>query len=299
MRALENLAVVAVRFNAWWLGLPLGLGLLAAWWKLGRPRTGCAMWFWVGAAVVLFEFGYYSTGISDTGPIYHFELALPGAALAAHTVVAALERWPTGASATLAVHLIAGTGSFYVEQIARLDRLVNAIHHDADEALRKVPKPALLIYEVWPSEVRPIGWVNGAFPQRFRAERDDVLTYPRPPPARLEALRASYSGRSCYFFHRRSDTAEPLLERCDDAHALLERPLADLELKNRPLWVRPTAYRVTSFDPTLLWRQIPRDRKVAPCCMLDELREANLPIVPGATCIGEHDLTPPAPLGAR
>ena len=73
--ALENLAVSAVRFNAWWLGLPLGLGLVVAWFVLGRPLARSLtmrMWSAAGLALVLFHVPYYSTGVSETGPIYLF-----------------------------------------------------------------------------------------------------------------------------------------------------------------------------------------------------------------------------------
>src|SRR5580658_3858002 len=266
--ALENQLVVAVRFNAWWLGWPLGLALLAVWWRLGRPCRGCGLWAGVGAAVVAFEAAYYSTGISDTGPIYHFELLLPASVLAANTLVAALERWPRAAAATLVVHVVAGTGSFFVVQTARLDRLVTTIHADADASLARIPDRAVLLYETRNSEVLRLGWVMAEFPRQYRSARDRVVTYSRPPRAYVAKLLAAYPGRSCWYYHRDPLSEQPELLSCSAAKAYLDRAFIDDE-RYRDVWVRSTAYKLTSFDPygdLARLKPVPLPR---PCCALE------------------------------
>jgi hypothetical protein len=271
--ALQNLLVVAVRYNAWWLGWPLGFSVIAIWWMVGRPCRGCGIWFAVGLAILLFEAGYYSSGVSDTGPIYHFELLLPASVLAANTLLAALDRWPRAAAATLAVHLALGTGSFFVVQITRLDRLVRAIHADADEALARISGRAVLLYETRGSETLHLGWVYADFPRQYRSDRDRVVTYPRPFRAGLAGLLAAYPDRACWYYHRDPGTERPELLPCDQAGQFLDRLDID-ESPVRSLWVRSTAFKRTSFDPfgdlaRLKLKPLPR-----PCCAVDELRAA-------------------------
>ncbi|HEX6764880.1 MAG TPA: hypothetical protein VF103_05365, partial [Polyangiaceae bacterium] len=81
--ALENLAVVAVRLNAWWLGLPCSLAVLVLWLFWGRNAHGGGVWLLVGLFIVVFELGYYSPGVSETGTAYHYELVLPGSLIVA------------------------------------------------------------------------------------------------------------------------------------------------------------------------------------------------------------------------
>ena len=100
-KALENLVVTAVRLDMWWLGWPLGgLLLLVLWWVAGRPLAFGSMrvWLLVGVAVVLFNMAYYSTGVSETGPIYHFELLLPMSLLGGAALASGLDRWPRARS---------------------------------------------------------------------------------------------------------------------------------------------------------------------------------------------------------
>ena len=274
LRALRNLAVVAVRLNGWWLGWPLSLGVLGLWWWLGRPSRGCALWAGVGLAVVLFEAGYYGTGVSDTGPIYHFEVLLPASVVAANVVKAALERWKRASWAALVVHALLGTGSFLVVQVARIDRLATAINADADAALARIPGRALLVYETWPSEVRLAGWMASAFPRRYRREVDRVVTYPRQGAKGVQALRAVYADRSCWYYHRDPVTERAELLPCEAAGEELQRRYTDDGSHGR-MFIASTAYKRTTFDPFAILREQRADgRKLTymkwPCCWLDE-----------------------------
>ncbi len=218
--AVENLLVTAVRFNGWWLGWPLSFGLIAAWLVLGRPRDGARLWLAAGAALILFNVFYYSTGISETGPIYYFELLLPAAVIGAHAVVRGLERWPRAATAILLVHFAAGTTSFLWENLARLDRLVTTIHAPAEALLEKIEPPALLIHENHWRESMRFGWV-WSFPMRLRSDRHPVVTFPRGQPEDVFALLKHYSGRACWYYRLDPATRKPRLMRCRYARELL------------------------------------------------------------------------------
>ena len=270
--ALENLAVLAVRFNGWWLGLPCSLLAIAIWWKLGRP-FGDKVWLWLGGAVLAFELAYYSTGISDTGPMYHVELLLPGSMLLAHAFGAARERWPELTAPVLVVHLVLGTGSFLGEHGARLSRLVHTIHDDSDRVLASIEEPrAIVLHEIWLSEVRRAGWVMDAFPKRFRDPEDRIVTLPRPPRHLLDRVMKAYPGRACYYFHRKPESGDPELLRCSDAGQYLSRGLVNVT-EDRELWLQPTAYLKTGFDPATQRRERNRGEKPCfPCCVFDEWR---------------------------
>ncbi len=238
--ALRNLAVSALRFNGWWLGLPLGLGVVVLWSGLGRPGTNLRLWSWAGLALIAFNFFYYSSGISDTGPVYYFELLLPGSLIAANTAVEALRRWPKAAAAFIAVHLLIGTGSFVGEQLARLGRLTRVMHQPVRDALSHAKPPALVLYETVPQESLHVGWVF-SFPVRYRSDADDIVTFPRYRPEVVRALRARYPRRRCYYYRVNPQTATPQISECTAVEDLLARPY---ELPGPAMLPRSTAHKL-------------------------------------------------------
>ncbi len=279
--AFENLLVVAVRSNAWLLGLPCSLAVVVAWFAMGRPRFGAGIWLGVGAAVLVFELFYYSPGASDTGAIYHYELLLPFALMAGVVANRALERFPDAAPFALACALLLGTGSWIVEQGARLHRLVTVIHRDTDRALARIEPPALVIYERWPSEGTSRGWVFDSFPKRFRDREAPIVTLPRMGPDMVARASRVYPGRACWYFHRRPGTPQAELLPCSAAETWLQRPLLESETAPAPFLERSTAYRKTDFLPAEF---LAKHRVVTPegipvmlCCQLRALEEVKTP----------------------
>jgi hypothetical protein len=239
-KALENLAVTAVRLDSWWLGWPLGCLLLVLWWVTGRSLGFGSMrvWLLVGVAVVLFNMAYYSTGVSETGPIYHFELLLPLSLLGGAALAAGLDRWPRAVLAMLVLQVALGTTTFFVETGARLARYGDLLHRAPAAALATVERPALLIYETAPQETVRLGWLNGGFPWRFRSDRDPVVTYPRSGAQLVQKLRQRYADRSCWYYRVDPVTLRPETLRCEAAEALLARPY---DLDGPQLRLRSTA----------------------------------------------------------
>jgi hypothetical protein len=222
--ALENLAVSAVRFNGWWLGWPVSLGMLAAWWRLGRPTTGAAPHLWVGAGILLFNLGWFSPGVSDTGPVYYLELLLPACALGGHALAAAATRWPGWTAAVLAVHIVVGTGTFYGEQAARLARLADYVNATAEDVLSRLPPPALLLVETRTGEARPRGWVWSGFSRWDRRPGDPVVVYPRESAENARALQAAFPDRSCWYFRTHPRTGAGEFGPCELQKERFERP---------------------------------------------------------------------------
>ncbi len=257
LTALENLGVMALRFNAWWLGWPSGLLLLWLWLRNGRPLDGALIWLAAGAAVLAFQFPYYSAGgITDTGVYYHYELLLPAAVVGANAVRQGFVTAPRLTVILLVVHFGVGTTEFLWYQGSRLQRLISGIHDAPDAALAQVDKPALLLYDVHCSECTKVGWMLGCFPRRYRARDDAVLTYPRPPGDRATRLIRQFSDRSCWYYRRNPDTGKAELHRCQDARGLIFRPHA-VTSDDACLVYRSTAQAMGLYDP---WGVIGKNR---------------------------------------
>jgi hypothetical protein len=277
--ALENLAVVAVRWNAWWLGFPCSLAVFGIWWRFGRPLFSMGIWLWVGFAMLGFEFLYYSPGASDTGAIYHYELLLPSSLIAGNALKAALARFPALTAAVLVSHVALGTTSWFGEQTLRLARLLKAIHEDSDALLARVNTPAIVFYEMRGSETRPTGWLHDHFPKRFRGQQDPIVTFPILLPQLRERVHAAYPGRSCWYYRRNPQTEDAEIHRCEDVPELMARMFTPDDAT--ALWIRPTAYNLTSYDPELANRQRRRldatGQSMVRCCSIRDALKLGAP----------------------
>ncbi len=246
--ALENLGVVSLRFNAWWLGWPSSLVLAWLWYRNGRPLDGAVTWCLVGLAIILFEAGYYSTGVSDTGCVYHYELLAPAAVLGANALRQGFVAAPRLTVILLVVSFGLGSSAFLVYQTQRITRLVHAIHADTDAALARVRPPAVIYYDVRCSETLEVGWIHTQFPRRLRSPRDGIVAYPRPPVAELDAHRAHFKDRACWYYRRNPDSGKPELYRCEEARALLRRAYGDSG-RDYCLSLKSTAEILGWYDP--------------------------------------------------
>jgi hypothetical protein len=290
LTALENLAVVATRFNGWWLGLPLSLAPFVLWRLLRVRLGGGGLWLAVGIAVLVFEAGYYSTGVSDTGPIYHFELLLPASLVTARVIESAWERFPRHVPALLAAHLVIGTGSFLGEHTARLSRLSHAMHDTTDAVLARIgERPAILFHEYWSTELLQIGWVMDSFPKRYRDPSAPIVTMPRPPVKFLTNVLSAYPGRACYFFHRKPLSGEPELLKCEQALHYFERGLVSFDDPPLPpLWELPTAYKkVADWHPLMAARRrnVVFGKPCILCCQARYVAKYDHQLDPNVKCV--------------
>jgi len=247
--ALENLGVVALRLNLWWLGWPSSWLLMWFWFRQGKPFKGPRIWLACGATVLLFEAGYYSTGISDTGAIYHFELLLPLALLGANAIARGSSRAARSTLALLVVQFGLGTAGFLFLQTSRLARLVEDIHSEADMVMAHLPDHSLLFWEPYCSEAVSRGWVHEKFPKRFRRATDRVVTFPRPPLKQLPAYLEHYPDRKCFYFHLNPESHEPQLLPCGAALPYLKRSATRLPAGAMCLSIAPTAAVLGLYDP--------------------------------------------------
>ena len=224
-QAVENLLVSAVRFNGWWLGWPASLALLLVPGAVrgAAARRALGAWGAVALSIVLVHLFYYSPGVSDTGPVYYYELLLPASLAGAAGIRHAVARWGGRALLLVALAFGLGTGSFLAEQTARLGRLVELLHRQPAAALAAVDPPALLLHETSGQENLRLGWMFG-FPLRERRPDAPVLTFPRGAPGQAAALRRRFADRACWYYRVDPARLSPDLRRCEQAEALLARP---------------------------------------------------------------------------
>ncbi|HVW28185.1 MAG TPA: hypothetical protein VHC69_22635 [Polyangiaceae bacterium] len=245
--ALQNLAVTLIRFNAWWLGWPCSLLAVWAWLRLGRPTEGARPWLLLGLAVILFEIPYYSTGISDTGPIYHYELLLPGALLGANALRRGFAVNGTATRAFLVAQFGLGWTSFMWEQGSRIDRLLHFIHDDVAAAIAEVKPPALLFVETRCTEATGRAWVNAALPIRSHADHAPIVTFDRPPARYVIPYLNRYPDRSCWYFHVSPLTHKPAVMPCDAVADRFRQPLE--HDGDACIWIPSTATRLGLYNP--------------------------------------------------
>lgn len=246
-KAFENLGVSLVRFNGWWLGWPLSLGLLMGWALWDRRVGSAGKWLAVGAGSILFNFAYYSPGVSETGPVYYFEWLLPAAFLGGSTLASACQRWGGAAVATVAIHLLLGTTTFMVENVSRIDRLAELINEPAEQIVAHVEPPALLLYEGAADEAIHAGWVFAGFPILRRLDSDPVVIYPLLYSAANPKLRERYADRSCWYTRLNPKTMAHELYRCEQARELMARTYWDF--KGPPLFYVSTAWKLGLIQP--------------------------------------------------
>ncbi len=238
-RAMVNLLVSLIRFNAWWLGWPLSLAVLWYWNRMGRPMRHGKVWLWSSLALIAVLFCYFSPGMSDVGPVYYFELLLPACAVGGSAAVAALERRPRLTRLFLVVQFVLGTGVFVAYQSARISRLLDAIHGPVDHKLAQVDTPALVLYEDSCAEKLVHGWVLTGVGRRWWGSGHPVVTYPRPGGKAVETYLQRYPNRHCYYLRVDPSTRQWQMLSCEQAMPLLERP-ADLSKLHEPCLSQPS-----------------------------------------------------------
>lgn len=226
-RGLLQALVVLVRFNGWALGWPISLAGPIAWFWAGRPGWAAVRpWFAVAVATFVFQLGYYSTGISETGSAYH-HAAVPFFAVSA---AMALDRLAASGfvRATVVALCILGTGTFVAEHALRLRRLTDRIAAPLQSAAFE-PPAIVFVESSWEGGIHQ-GWVQGV-PWRVRRPSSPLVFFPRPRPEAIAPLRALWPDRRCYYVLRADRRAS---YRVDDCEEMAARG-ADFDAREPPL----------------------------------------------------------------
>lgn len=86
IKGLLNLITNIVKLNSWLFGIPLSLLFIISLLLFGKLCTSDLLNFSIILSVFFFQIFYYSPGVSDTGPVYYFELLLPLTILSARGI---------------------------------------------------------------------------------------------------------------------------------------------------------------------------------------------------------------------
>ena len=166
VRAVQNLLVSAARANLWFLGMPLSLGFLSAFFIFrGERRTGDRWCLAILASYVLWWFLYYSPGVPDTGPVYYFELLPVLCLLSARGVLMLHERFgriqagwgrrfvPVFVGVSIATGLV----TFYPETALHISAMTEKLGEPYRVAAHEAQTPAVIFIRSLPR----VGWVFG------------------------------------------------------------------------------------------------------------------------------------------
>ncbi len=176
-RALVNLAVSGLKMNIFLFGVPISLLFIAPFLFLHNMQKGDKLCLGIIAAFCFSYLFYYSPGVSDTGPIYYYELVIPLVILSARGVFLIhgflARRFPeikhfVGNFIFLSFLLTALT--FYPERILHILNLTEKI----SEPYEAVEKNDIHNAVVFIRSVPLSGWVFG-FKLNSPGFDDDVL----------------------------------------------------------------------------------------------------------------------------
>jgi hypothetical protein len=248
--ALQNLLIVAVRMNAWWLGWPLALLLLFRRSALQKLWSEGAILLAVSLALITFELGYYSPGIPDVGPIYHFELLPCLSVIAAQVVIELWRSRPELAMTAVMVHVLLGTGSFVGEQSARLGRMMAAVYAEPEHVLASLPDHSLLLYDPGCKNALRVAWIHRPFALVTHDPRARVISYARPNPRFVDHFISQFPDRACFYLDH-NEQYEPVILPCAEARTQLSREFPTQDNSDQCMHVASSAEKLKLWKPEL------------------------------------------------
>ena len=192
LRGIMNLAVSVMRANSWFLGWPLSflplMGLLA----LGflsksaenenpepMPWTSWdTLWVAVIAVFCIGYISYYSSGVSDTGPVYYHELLVPLSLLSAKGILSVhsllgrtrLERLKYLVPVFCMLSTIGSLIFFVPEKAHHVKAVGELAHHPFEMAEKAITGKAIVLVGARPL----IGWMHNR-PQASPTLDDRIL----------------------------------------------------------------------------------------------------------------------------
>jgi hypothetical protein len=206
--AWGNLWHNLVRLDAWLLGWPASLALVAAGVWAGRWRLGAARWWLVAAGTLPFvvQFTYFWPGIGDVGPVLYFESAVAWLPLAGIAVGCGPRWWRSRVRGLAIVAVVFALLTFHRVQAADLARVAA----DAGSAARvetTIPRSqkALVFCSMYLRPGRQGSWIAGR-PNPWPDLHDRVLFVQWLDPTLNRRLwESTYPDRVPYDLRYRSD----------------------------------------------------------------------------------------------
>jgi hypothetical protein len=199
-QTLSNLAVNTVKMNSFIFGFPLSLIFFFIYVFKSKKNAPDKFCFAMIGSFCFFYLAYYGPGVSDTGPLYYYELLIPLITLSARSILwlhdhlkAAAPKWRNYAVNILLASVMISIPTFWLERSLHLLNLTNAIAEPYAVIKESGIQNSLVFIQSWPNK----GFVFG-FRNNSPDFKDDViLCRLRNGEDNTKVLRR-FPNRSCY-----------------------------------------------------------------------------------------------------
>jgi hypothetical protein len=169
LQALSNLAMNAIKTNLFLFGLPLSL-LFFFIYVFKRDKSAAdKLCFGIIGSFCFFYLSYYGPGVSDTGPLYYYELLIPLVTLSArgllwlHDLLGGLApKSKTYIGSFLLVSVLISAPTFWLERSLYLVNLTDAISEPYQVLKQSKIHNALVFIQSWPNQGFVFGFRNNS-----------------------------------------------------------------------------------------------------------------------------------------
>jgi hypothetical protein len=169
IQTFSNLAVNAVKMNSFLFGFPLSLLLVFIFAFKSEKSAADKLGFGIIGSYCLFYLSYYGPGVSDTGPLYYYELLVPIITLSARGLLwlhdglrTSVPRWRTYAGNFLLVSVLISAPTFWLERSLHLINLTNAVAEPYRAIRESQVHNALVFIQSWPNKGFVFGFRNNS-----------------------------------------------------------------------------------------------------------------------------------------
>lgn len=180
VKSIINLTVSAIRMNAFLLGFPISLLFVLLMFFVRQLKTTDKLCLAIIATYCIVYAFYYSPGVSDTGPIYYYELIIPLILLSARGILLAhrfikehIPELKEFIGNFLFISILLAFFTFYPERILHILNLTEKV----SEPYRLVEKSNIHNAVVFIRSIPLAGWVFGIRPNS--PDFDDDIIYCR------------------------------------------------------------------------------------------------------------------------
>ena len=209
IQSLSNLAMNAVKMNSFLFGFPLSLSLIFIYGFRSGKNASDKLGFGIIGSFSFFYLAYYGPGVSDTGPLYYYELLIPLVTLSARGFLwvhdwlkASFPRWRSYAVNFLLISALLALPTFWLERSLYLVKLTDMINEPYWAMRDSHVHNALVFIQSWPNKGFVFGFRNNSpdFTDdvilcRLRTGPENMKVVNGFPNRRLYILRYSHAAK--------------------------------------------------------------------------------------------------------
>jgi hypothetical protein len=168
-QSFSNLAVNAVKMNSFLFGFPLSLFFIFIYAFQREKSASDKLVFGILGSFCFFYLSYYGPGVSDTGPLYYYELLVPIIILSARGILwlhdwlrTSAPKWRTYAGNFLLISVLISVPTFWLERSLYLINLTNAVAEPYRAIRESQVHNALVFIQSWPNKGFVFGFRNNS-----------------------------------------------------------------------------------------------------------------------------------------